>query len=253
MIPLLAPLFSGAWAPYGETLICEEEPPADAIPIAALVSDDRLLLRLLTVYAQHLGVVGGDLRAVASAWSYTYLWALLPPVTAAASVLQHCFPMRAADVALGVSEAGNPAQFYIAQEGSRLPRASTQARYSALLDAHLAPLFCAIARQTGLPPKILWGNTARYLESIFEQLLALTGDAATIVADKNALLGVSRQADGRVNPLYGRQRRVISKDGVTSALHRQCCLFYRLPGRDYCEACPLAPEHQAIGSVSESL
>lgn len=246
MIPLLAPLFQGEWADYGETLACAPQWPTGAISIIQLSSDDILLGHILRRYATQLGVTGNDLRAAASAWSLDYLWALLPPLAAAASVLQHRFPMHANDVAVNLSDKGTPVRFHIAHEGHPMPGSPTGARYDALLEDHLGPLFMSISRQTRLAPKILWGNAARHLEAIFDQVLELTGHAEHVATDRKALLQQPTHADGRPNPLYGlQQTSVRNENGVaaTITLHRQCCLFYRLPGQGYCGACPLAPEH----------
>lgn len=247
MIPLLAPLFQGEWADYGETLACAPQWPTGAISIVQLSNDDVLLGHILRRYATHLGVTGNDLRAAASAWSLDYLWALLPPVAAAASVLQHSFPMHAGDVAVSLNDVGAPIRFHIIHEGHPMPGSPTGARYDALLEKHLEPLFKAISRQTRLAPKILWGNTARYLEAIFDQALELTGHAEHVATDREMLLQKPIRPNGHPNPLYGRQRNSVRiEDGAatTITLHRQCCLFYRLPGQGYCGACPLAPEHR---------
>jgi ferric iron reductase protein FhuF len=244
VIPILAPLFQGDWAAYGETLACAPRPPADAVPVTALLHDAALLDGVLRRHARHLGVPGNDndLRAVASAWSLEYLWALLPPVVAAASVLQHGFPVRAEDMAVSLDEDGEPVRFHIAGEGHALPGRSTAARFDGLLWQHLEPLFAAVSRQARLPLKVLWGNTARYLELILGEALQLTGHAGHVAADSEALLHCAAWPDGRANPLHARLRKVIRMaDGAAAPprLHRQCCLSYLLPGQGHCQACPL--------------
>lgn len=84
MIPLLMPLFQGEWMPYGETLACATRWPCDTIPVSRLIRDEMELGEAIRLHARHRGVIGKDLRAVASVWSLEYLWALLPPVVAAA-------------------------------------------------------------------------------------------------------------------------------------------------------------------------
>jgi len=247
MIPLLAPLFQGEWAAYGETLDCASRWPAGAVPVSRLASDDALLGNAIRRYATHLGVTGNDLRAAASAWSLDYLWALLLPVAASASVLQHRLPMHADDVAVSLGDTGAPIRFHIVHEGHPMPGSPTGARYDTLLEDHLGPLFTAINRQTHLAPKILWGNTARYLEAILDQALELTGNAEHVATDRTTLLQQPAHPGGHPNLLYGRQRasaRIENGVAATITLHRQCCLFYRLPGQGYCGACPLAPEHR---------
>jgi ferric iron reductase protein FhuF len=246
MIPLLTPLFQGDWAPLGETLACAAQWPADAVPVSRLVDDPALLGEALRRHATHLGVTGGDLRAASSTWSLAYLWALLPPVSAAASVLQHRFPMRAEDVAVSLDASGTPARFHVLRDGDGMPGTPAVTRYGPLLAAHLGPLFQAIAAQTRLAPKILWGNAARYLDVVFDQALALTGHAAHVAADRQALLQQATWPDGRPNPLHAPQRTSVDLahgQAVPVTLHRQCCLSYLLPGQGYCGACPLSPEH----------
>ena len=247
MIPLLTPLFQGEWAPLGEALACAPRWPPDAIQVSHLIRDDRLLASAIRQHARRRGVTGEDLRAAASAWSMDYLWALLPPVAAAASVLQHGFPMRADQVAVELDGTGTPTRFHIAREGSSMAGEPAAVRYGPLLWHHLEPLFAAIARQTHLPQKILWANAARYLQTILEQALALTGDAPHVAADQHALLHEPHWPDHQRNPLYARQRearRIEDGTPVTIRLHRQCCLYYRLPGHGYCGACPLDPQHR---------
>lgn len=197
-------------------------------------------------HARHLGDTGIDLRASASAWSMEYLETLLPPVIAATSVLQHGFPMYAEEVAVELDVAGTPKQFHIRREGVSMTDEPAVVRYDDLLWQHLEPLFAALSHHTRLPRKILWGNAARHLENIFDQILTLIGDTPRVNTDLNQLLNEPTWPNGRANPLYGKRReKLYVKNGVGTAirLHRQCCLYYRLPNHDYCGACPLAPEH----------
>ncbi len=244
MIPLLVPIFQGEWAAYGEALACAPQPPAGALRVADLVADPALLAGLLQAHARHLRVRKPDLRPVASAWSMHYLNALLPPVTAAASLLQHVFPMAPAQVWLSLAEGSVPRRFHIPHEGQPFPGADTAARYAGLLGEHLAPLFEQLTRLTRIAPKILWGNAARYLEPVLEQGLALSGHAPAIAKDLQYLLHQPRW-DGEDNPMFAVQRKVVRMhSGMPEhlSLHRQCCLYYLLPEEGYCGACPLAPE-----------
>lgn len=230
MIALLAPLFQGEWTAYGETLACAARWPAGAIPVARLTHDAALLRHTIVRYAAQLGVDGGDLRPAASAWSLAYLGALLPPAAAAASVLQHAFPLGAAHLALTQDALGAPARFHLLDEGSAMPGSPTHLRYDPLLRDHLAPLFDALGGQTRLPLKILWANAARKLDEVLLQALALTDGADRVAMDRKLLLHRPADADGRANPLYG----------LPGPLHRHCCLRYRLPDQGYCGACPHA-------------
>lgn len=255
MIALLTPLFQGDWAAYGETLVCQASSPPDAIGLSRLIHDGALLDDVMRRHAAHLGVAGDDLRAAASTWSLAYLWALLPPVTAAASVLQHGFPMRAEDISVSLDKAGTPVRFHIRHEGRAMPGTPTSVRYDALLSAHLEPLFQAIGLRTKLARKILWGNAARYLEVVLDQVLALTGDAEHVAADRRVLLQQATWPDGRPNLLHAPQRHSVGTEHgriVPITLHRQCCLSYLLPGQNYCGACPLSPEHGRARGQADS-
>lgn len=251
MIALLEPIFQSALAPLGERLQCGAASPSDAVRIEDLLQPDTLL-PLLHRQARFRRSTGNDLRAVASAWTLEYLGALLPPVVAAASVLQHVFPMAASQVRVQLDGHGNPLVFHIRNMGESRAGASTAQRYGPLLWLHLRPLFAALGELTRVAPKVLWGNASRSLEPIFDQALALTGGAAPILRDREHLLHSPKwpaDGDGRpcANPLHGR-RRVIHRlhDGQRAPLklHRQCCLYHLLPGETYCGACPLAPHHR---------
>ena len=247
MIPMLAPLFTGDWAEEGEALACADAWPVDAIPVSRLIDDAALLQDVLAQHARYRRVTGTDLRAAASAWSLSYLWTLLPAVVAAASILQHRFPVHADDMAVSFDKDGAATRFHIRHLGDALPGTSTQERYEPLLADHLDPLFAALRAQTRVASKILWGNAARYLESVLEHGLQRTGGAAHIAADHHALLQCAVNEEGSTNPLHGVRRRSSAVQGgvVTPVrLHRQCCLYYLLPGEGYCGLCPLAPEHR---------
>lgn len=241
MIPLLEPLFQGELAGHGEKLQCADTVPADAVRVAELLQSPALLAGVLQRNARKRGVVGRDWRPVASAWSLEYIALLLPPVMAAASVLQHEFPIAAEHTWVQLDAHGSPACFHIRHPGRSRHGADTGERYAPLLWQHLAPLFAALSGLTRLAPKILWSNTARLMEPVFDMALVATGGAASIAQDRQALLhGATRPCDLHANPLQGRQRHHSVK------LHRECCLNYLLPHERPCDACPLAPEHRGL-------
>lgn len=258
MIPLLAPLFEGEdLRPFGERLQCAPVAPAGALRLDELLVPDTLMATMRR-NARFRRSDGHDLRAIASAWSLEYLAALLPPVVAAATVLEHVFPVGTDETWVLLDDDGNPVSFHILHTGASMAGASTTARYAPLLWQHLAPLFDMLSRLTRLAPKILWGNAAREFDVVFEQALALTGLPA-IAEDWERLVrdpvwpsrhcGAVPPAAAQVcdNPLHGRQREVRKFHGDhydTVKLHRQCCLYHLLPGEDYCGACPLAPGHR---------
>lgn len=245
MIPLLEPLFRGDLAPFGERLQCTPEAPTDALPLRELL-EPGTLMAVLRRNARWRCSDGRDLRPIASAWSLEYLSALLPPVIAAATVLEQVFPMGPDEVRVRLDADGNPLSFHIAHLGEAMAGAHATARYAPLLWQHLEPLFEPLSRLTRLAPKILWGNAAREFDVVFEQALALTGLSA-IARDWEQLLGDPAWPERPDNPMHGRRRDVrIVHDGHydTVTLYRQCCLYHLLPGENHCGACPLAPEHR---------
>ena len=244
MIALLEPIFQGDWRPYGDSLSCGPAPDG-ALAVTQLLSDAALLDTLLRRHARHLGT--HDMRPAASSWSNAYLAALLPPVAAAATILHHVFPASAAAMMLTLDEHGAATAFHITNLGAALPGADAHRRYQTLLTSHLAPLFARLARQYRVPEKILWGNVARFLDNLFRNAAELSADASELAAaDAAGLLGQPLRSDGSRNPLHMRAR--VGQVPDTSeggkrrvTLHRQCCLYYLLPGEDYCGRCPLDP------------
>lgn len=243
MIPLLEPLFPGELAVHGRKLQCAHTVPAGAMRVADLAQSPTLLADVLQRNARFRGVAGTDLRPVASAWSLEYIAMLLPPVMAAASMLQHVFPIAAEQTWVRVDTHGAPIGFHIRHMGRAHHGADTAERYAPLLLQHLAPLFDALGGLTRLAPKILWSNTVRLMEPVFDVALAATGGAPSISRDRQQLLHSAAWPgdDIRPNPLYGRERKHPVK------LHRECCLNYLLPDEHHCNACPLAPEHRGPG------
>ncbi|MDP9930713.1 siderophore-iron reductase FhuF [Variovorax paradoxus] len=242
MISLLEPLFQGELAAHGEKLQCADTVPADAVRVAELARSPALLADVLQRNARYRGVSGADWRPVASAWSLEYIAMLLPPVMAAASMLRHVFPIAAEHTWVRLDAHGGPVGFHIRHPGQSQHGADAAERYEPLLWQHLAPLFAALCDLTRLAPKILWSNTVRLMEPVFDVALAATDCAPSIAHDRQLLLHTATwPRDLRANPLHGRLRNAPVK------LHRECCLNYLLPHEHHCNACPLAPEHRGFG------
>ncbi|WP_395350979.1 siderophore-iron reductase FhuF [Variovorax sp. UC122_21] len=261
MIPLLKPLFQGELAEIGEKLQCAATPPVGALRVSDLLRSEAVLADIIARQARWRRVSSGDLRAVASAWTLDYLSTLLPPVVAAASVLQHAFPMAAAQVWLRMDDDGNPLDFHILSLGEARHGTGTAQRYGPLLRQHLQPLFETLRALTRVPTRLLWSNTARYLEPVFDQALALTGGSAPIARDRDRLLhepawpGADGGAATVANPMQRRQRvvqRLHEGRPVALKLHRHCCLYHLLPGEGYCGACPLSPQHRQGAADEDS-
>ncbi|NVM79152.1 ferric iron reductase protein FhuF [Duganella sp. SG902] len=246
MMTVLAPIFRGEWAPYGAALSCASPPPS-AVPLSELIASPALLRQALAAHGRQCG--SDAMRPVASAWSRHYLDALLPPVVVAATLLRHRFELAPARLLVDLDAAGAVQRFYLPDQGRPYANAELPGRYRQLLDAHLAPLFGALAALSGVPLKILWGNAARYIDSVLSHAAPLEprlGHPGLVASDRHALLDNPLSAASEPNPLYTRRRRAtLNVDGatVTHTLHRQCCLVYLLPGREFCECCPLDPRY----------
>lgn len=243
MIDLLTPLFRGEWAAYGETLQLAPRRGARGLPLTELLDDPARLDDALARQARRWGV--DDPRPLASAWSLAYFAALLPPVAAAASLLEHGFPVRLDEMRVELDADGAAAAFFIPHRGAAHPGAETAARYAPLMWQHLEPLIEHLARRTRLSPRVLWCNASRHFEAILERAAALGGDTPTLARDREVLLQRATWPDGRRNPLH-RGGRGSTRGADGDALYRQCCLYYRLPGEGYCSACPLAPQHRPL-------
>lgn len=244
MIPLLAPLFEGEWAAFGDGLSCAPAPPG-AVRLDRLLADPQGIPALLGAHGRHLGCE--DMRPVSVAWLLDYCWTLLPAFIAAATLLQQRLPLAPSLCWLALDADGHPVRLHLLDDGIALPGTEPAARYGELLRTHLPPLVAALARHGRVAERLLWGNVARRMEAVFEQVLPAAGEAGRI--DAEALLGSACWPDGSPNPLHGRMRS-ISRDAGGRAtrvvLHRECCLCYLLPEEDYCAACPLAPANRSV-------
>lgn len=252
MIPILEPIFQGPLAALGDALIVSSAPPPHARPATCFTDGSAALHEALQSHAAFLQHRSPDLRPVASAWSMAYLGALLPPVSAAATLLQHVFPVAATQTRVTLDSHGTPLAFYIAAPGTPLPDTDAWTRYAPLVLDHLAPLFTALSSCSRIPEKILWGNAARHFQGIFDTAGQLLPQMPLLLHDRQQLLHAPHwggTADLALpNPLHARERCVqVQEDGVTTmrVLHRQCCLYYLLAEHDYCDACPLDPRIRA--------
>lgn len=248
MMKVLAPIFRGEWEPYGAALSCAQAPP-QAPTLASLIQQPALLKAVLSDHAHHCG--SDDPRPVTSAWSRSYLEALLPPVVVAATLLRHRFEIAPEHIRLEFDAAGAVRRIYLPDQGMPHMSDSFAQRYHALLDHHLAPLFGALAGMSGVSLKILWGNAARYIDSVLLHASPLEpqiGLLGLVASDRHQLLDNPLRANGERNPLYTRPRRAtLIEDGtnITHTLHRQCCLVYLMPDREFCECCPLDPRYSS--------
>lgn len=253
MIELLRPLFPGALAPLAQRLHAGPA-PGGAWPGARLLEPAQLEDLLRRYAAAVWGLqepAAKDLRAASSAWVLDTLGVLVPPVAAAASVLGQVFPVGLEGLHLDLAADGRVRGMYLDGIGTALPGAPAAQRYAPLVWQHWAPLFAALEQVARVPQKVLWSNAARHLEAVLEQAVRLAPQQPTIAQDAADLLQAPLwpAAGGpRANPLC-RPRRVVAMATAQGtepvALHRECCLYYRLPGEGYCGRCPLDPRHRA--------
>ncbi|MFT3815663.1 MAG: siderophore-iron reductase FhuF [Acidovorax sp.] len=246
MIPLLEPIFRGPWAGYGESLICADPPPSQAVALSDWLAKPELFTAALREHARRRGYGGvKDLRPIASMWSMGYLAALLPPVAAAATLLHHQFPLQHDTIAMMLADSGLPAAFVIPALGKPMKGRDAHARYDSLVWGHLDPVFEVLHTVSGVPRKILWGNAARRLEDLLRVAASQVPGHPGVASDMDALLSRAdwpAESGCRTNPLFGKREtvRVLRESGPTTiALHRQCCLYHLLPAMGYCGACPL--------------
>lgn len=255
MIPCLEPLFPGEWRTHGAGVALA--PSGSTAPtVAAWLECPAALAAACRAHARHLDPPVTDpqasLAALASVWSLTYLWRLLPPVVAAASVLQRVLPVGATQARLALAEDGAPMPFLLPHDGHAMPGAPSAERYATLLHGHIAPVAARLAECCGVAPRIVWGNAARYLEVIFSELARMLPTHAGLRAD-HAWLLARPDWDGLENPMYRPARAVTrgsAQGDTTHTLLRRCCLYYQLPGHGYCDLCPLAPCNRAARRVA---
>lgn len=249
MLPCLAPLFPPAWREHATGVALA--PPGPAAPsLARWLDAPDGLAATLARHAAHIGAP--DNAAAASVWSLTYFWRLLPPMVAAASLLQRALPAALTDLRLELDAHALPARFLLADEGQPLPHSATAQRYGTLLHRHIEPLAQRLRALTGLAPRIVWGNAARYLDVIFAELTRLQPGHDGLRDDRAHLLDGAAWPGGD-NPMH-RPVRVVTRatpEGPRDvALLRRCCLYYQLPGHDYCDLCPLAPGNRGARRCS---
>lgn len=255
MIPCLEPLFPGEWRAHGAGVALASS-GSMAPTVAAWLERPTALESACRIHARHLDPPVHGLQpalpALASVWSLTYFWRLLPPVVAAASVLQRVLPVDTTQARLMLGEDGAPTPFLLPHDGHAMPGTPSAVRYAPLLHGHIAPVAARLAGRCGLAPRIVWGNAARYLDVIFSELARMMPTHEGLRADRAWLLA---RADwnGLENPMYRPARAVTrcsAQGDTTHTLLRRCCLYYQLPGHDYCDLCPLAPCNRAARRVA---
>ncbi|MET0499574.1 MAG: siderophore-iron reductase FhuF [Steroidobacteraceae bacterium] len=255
MIELLKPIFRNELQPYAEALTLVDRSRAGDRSVAQWFGEPALLDDALSRQSRHLR--SDDIRPVVSLWTLSYFSVLLPPVIAAASLLDHGFPLDWNEMSLRLDGTGAPVGFSIRRLGERFAQSDSHRRYERLVWDHLDPVIEHLSRHRRVSPRILWGNANRAFAGVFSQSVGLLGSdshgAKTLLRDHDQLLSQPDWADGRRNPLYFPERRISNSSDVasTTPLHKRCCLLYLIPDKAYCQMCPLAPQYRAARATSK--
>ncbi|MGU3494791.1 siderophore-iron reductase FhuF [Xanthobacteraceae bacterium A53D] len=225
MIPELAPLFAGDLAPYAAALtLTDEGRPSD--PGTALL-DPAFLDARLTLFARRFAVP--ERRAVASLWAKHHFSNVLTPVLGANLALGRALPVALADIRHMANDGGATCTLVLPHAGT--PACGGVERFLPLMDGHLRPLIAALAKTSGLAPKVLWSNFGNLFENVVH---AIAGMGIPAAADGTALMAARRLPDGTPNPLFEPVRRT-----AEGRIRRVCCLRYLMAELDYCSTCPL--------------
>ncbi|WP_355660389.1 siderophore-iron reductase FhuF [Halomonas salifodinae] len=213
-------------------------PPAAARPAGELLDPTRLD-GVLDHFA--LQYDGGDRRAVASLWSKWHLSAVISAGLAANLLLERDLPLGLEELHLEPAPEGQTRRLWLAHEGRPLASQDPFARFSTLIDAHLAPLITALAAHSGASPKVFWSNAGNYFEYFAEALEAHPMANPGAAEPARALLAARQLPDGRRNPLYQPVRYLADVAGGDPERRRRlCCIRYLIPELGYCGNCPLS-------------
>lgn len=237
MIAVLAPLFQGAFAGYGDLLRLPGDPgTADAFPVLAMADRAR---RDAVLSRFRPDLPGADTRALFSLWSKYYFLRLMPPVLASNLLLDRVLPLAPETLSVCLDRSALPAAFVLPDDGGPLPPGADPplARFRGLVLEQLAPLISAWGEASGLAARVLWSNASRYVNWFLGELEpVLPGDR---IAAGRALLETARFADGTANPFFGAYRSWRDPaTGDTHSVRRLCCIQFRLPETPLCEDCP---------------
>ncbi|MFI8744018.1 siderophore-iron reductase FhuF [Pseudomonas sp. NPDC077186] len=242
MIEALAPLFVGDFAAYRETLVLTDD-PRPSVPLSELLSPQGLPQLLAGFAAEH---AGGDPRALVSQWSKHYFVRLIPPVVAAALVLNRRLPLHIEHLEVVLDEQHMPQAFKLRDAGEPFAPGDPFERFAHLQDEHLQPFIQALTSQVKIAPKVLWSNAGNYFEWLLTVLAKIL--PAPLLADGFSLLQTAVRPDGRRNPLY-QPVRYIELQGAAMPWRqrRVCCIRYLLPELELCENCPLLERPPPFG------
>lgn len=239
MIDTLESIFRGNFARY-RTVLALRDDPREAIAGPDFLRPQTLREMMVRFRPEF---VAEDPRGLASLWSKNYFVRLIPPVMAAALLLNYRLPLDMARLEVVVDGSGVPIAFKLPHAGEKLPEAPRTPfeRFAHLIEDNLAPFIGALSACSGLTEKVLWSNAGNYFEWALGQLAA-QGGTAQALADGKVLLEARLTPDGRRNPLHEpiRYVEVAEPDAEPDLwrMRRLCCIRYLLPGVELCPNCP---------------
>jgi ferric iron reductase protein FhuF len=208
-------------------------PDGGAIACRELFTAERFDGALAPLMARY---PGSDRRAVASLWSLYYFSTLVIVPIILWRRLGLVLPLALDELQLIVSpETGLPEAFLLPHRGSVIHGLTASEALGTMIEDHLRPAIAFISGHSRLSPRLLWCNTAGYIDWIARELDPGRDDAAGL-----ELFGKYKLTDGTDNPLHGSIKRISTADGTMLSQRKVCCLRYMLPGIGGCgETCPL--------------
>lgn len=227
--------FAGEFAPYKDYLPSGGD-SRPAIPGLDLLTPPRLQDLLGRFGAQH---VQPDLKAVASLWSKFHFSSVVIPALIADALAGYRLPLALDEIDVVVTAEGRTEALRLPHSGTPWQPRHAFERFTPLVEGHLDPLIQALTAQSGVAPRVFWGNAGNLLEKTVRRLEAAYGPDVAGLRDARQLLESRTWAGRPTNPLFRPVRYVSSGEGEAHRLRRVCCLRYLIPELDHCSACPL--------------
>jgi len=242
----LAPLLDGPLA-FIRPKIAYADDPREAVRGVDLAEGD-VLRDLLSRFAA--AYPGQDRRAVASLWSKWLFAVVLEPVLATSMRADWALPVALGDIGLILTADGRAEALKLDHAGAPFAPVSAEQRFAALIDDHLAPVVGALARTSGITPRVLWSNAGNYFEHAVRSAEQSGSAACPGVIHGKELLASRTRPDGRSNPLFA-PIYYLDEPGRTGRRRRICCIRYLIPGQAYCGVCPIVRQEQACRDTNE--
>lgn len=208
----------------------------EGMPAHELLDPARLAALLERFGAQY---DHGDRRAVASLWSKWHFSVLAAHGLAANLLLERDLPLSLDALHLQQSAEGQTTGLVLRHAGRPLAAFDPSARFTTLLDGHLAPLIEALAAVSGASPKVFWSNAGNYVEYFAGALAEHPMAGPDAGEPAKALMTRRTLPDGRRNPLYHPVRYVENDNGTPRRVRRLCCIRYLIDELGVCGNCPL--------------